>query len=145
MANSKKKSKGSGKAFLIITGGVLVTALTVCALLLLGHGGAADETQRVIELGTAMKGVSVGGVDISGMTRDEALAATAALSARLLEKVSVTVDVAGTSKVLTAADLALTTDYDAVIGEAMAYGRTGSFEARLAAAQARRHPASISR
>jgi|AGTN01.1.fsa_nt_gi Uncharacterized vancomycin resistance protein len=131
-----KKSAGKNRVFLILTGGMLVTALTVCAILLLGNAGAADETQRVIELGTALRGVSVGGVDISGMTKGEALAATAALPQRLLDQVSFTVDVSGESKVLTAGDLALATDYEQAVAKAMAYGRTGSFDERLAAANA---------
>jgi vancomycin resistance protein YoaR len=136
VATKKKVGKKAGKnaVFLIITGGVLVTALVVCAILLLGNAGSADETQRVIELGTAVQGVTVGGIDISGMTKEEALAATQGLPAQMLEKVSFNVDVEGEQKALTAADLALTTDYEAVIDKAMAYGRAGTFDERLAAA-----------
>ncbi len=134
MAKKKKKAAGKNTAFLIISCGVLVTALTVCAILLLGNIGAADDTQRVIELGTALQGISVGGVDISGMTKEQALAATANLPAQLLGETSFTVSVGGESKLLTADDLALATDYDDVIDKAMAYGRAGSFDERLAAA-----------
>jgi len=132
----KKKKAGKNTAFLIITGGVLVTALTVCAILLLGNAGAAEDAQRVIELGTAMQGVSVGGINISGMTREEALAATANLPAQLLGETDFIVDVQGEQKILTADDLALTTDYDDVIDTALAYGRAGVFDERLAAAEA---------
>jgi hypothetical protein len=106
VATKKKVGKKAGKnaVFLIITGGVLVTALVVCAILLLGNAGSADETQRVIELGTAVQGVTVGGIDISGMTKEEALAATQGLPAQMLEKVSFNVDVEGEQKALTAAD-----------------------------------------
>jgi hypothetical protein len=134
MAQGKKKNNEKNRIFLIITGGVLITALAVCALLLLNGAGAAEETERVIEFGTAMKGVSVGGIDISGMTKTEALAATASLPAQLLESATLTVDVAGEKVALTAEDLRLTTEYESVIDEAMAYGRTGSFDERLAAA-----------
>ncbi|MEL7602748.1 MAG: VanW family protein [Bacillota bacterium] len=130
----KKKKAGKNTAFLIVTCGVLVTALTVCAILLLGNAGAADGTQRVIELGTALQGVSVGGIDISGKTKEEALAATANLPAQLLGEADFTVDVQGEQKILTADDLALSTDYEDVIDKAMAYGRTGAFDERLAAA-----------
>ena len=135
---TKKKKAGKNTAFLIITGGVLVTALAVCAILLLGNAGAAEDTQRVIELGTVMQGVTVNGVDISGMTKEEALAATADLPTQLLGEVSFTVDVEGEQKTLTAANLALTTDYEDVIAAALAYGRTGTFDERLAAATAAR-------
>ena len=42
-------------------------------------GGPVHENriERVMEYNTVLKGVSVGGVDISGMTADEAYAATA--------------------------------------------------------------------
>lgn len=131
------KIKKKNRVFLIITGGVLVTALVVCAILLFNRAGAAD-TQRVFELGTALKGVSVGGVDISGMTKEEALAATADLPAQLLAQTNFNVDVAGEPKTLSADDLALTTNYELMIDEAMAYGRTGNFDARLAAANTAR-------
>ncbi len=128
------KIKGRNRVFLMIGGGVLVAVLAVCAILLLSSAGSADDTQRVFELGTALKGVSVGGVDISGMTKEEALAATADLSARTLAEANFDVDVAGEVKTLSAEDLALTTNYTLMIDEAFAYGRTGDFDARLAAA-----------
>lgn len=134
----EKNNKGRNKVFLIITGGVLVTALAVCALLLLGNASASDGMERVIELGTALKGVSVGGIDISGMTREEALSATADLPSKLLAGVSFDVDVNGEIKTFGADDFALTTNYELMIDEAMAYGRTGSFDARLAAANTAR-------
>ena len=129
-----KKRIGKNKLFLIISGGVLVLALIVCAIVLLA--GASGDTERVIELGTVMDGVSVGGIDISGMTRDEALTATSGLEAQLFAQVNFTVDVNGTEMNFTAQDFALQTDYEAVINGAIAYGRTGTFDERLAAANA---------
>ncbi|MEL7602747.1 MAG: peptidoglycan binding domain-containing protein, partial [Bacillota bacterium] len=132
-----RKRGGKNKLFLIISGGVLVVALIVCAVvLLLGAGPGEDTAERVIELGTVMKGVSVNGVDISGMTRDEVLAATSGLEAELFAKANFTVDVNGNVMNFTAQDFALQTDYEAVIDKAMAYGRAGTFEERLAAANA---------
>ncbi len=133
---SAKKRAKKNKAFLIMTSGMLVTALTVCAILLLSRAGSMTGVQRVTEFGTALQGISVGGVNISGMTKEEALAATEALPKQLLAQANFTVDVSGESKKLTAGDLALTTDYEKVIDEAFNYGRTGTFDERLVAAQA---------
>jgi vancomycin resistance protein YoaR len=83
-----------------------------------------------------MQCVSVNGVDISGMTRDEALAATSGIEAQLFAQANFTVDVNGTQMNFTAQDFALKTDYQDVIEKAMAYGRTGTFDERLAAANA---------
>lgn len=135
--NSGVPDKKKKRVFLIAAGGVLVAVLVVCAVLLLGSAGA-DQTQRVFELGTALKGVSVGGVDISGMTREEALAATADLPTQLLAKTNLTVDVEGEMITLNASDLALSTNYELMIDQAMAYGRTGNFDERLAAANTAR-------
>lgn len=130
-----KKRGGKNKLFLIISGGVLLVALAVSAVLLLSNGPAEDSAQRVVEFGTVMKGVTVGGIDISGMTRDEALAATAGLQDKLLGEVNFDIDINGEIKTFTAQDFALYTDYETVIEQAIAYGRTGSFDERLAAAK----------
>jgi vancomycin resistance protein YoaR len=129
------KRGGKNKLFLMISGGVLLAALIVCAVLLLQTPPVEDNADRVIEFGTVMKGVSVGGIDISGLTKEEALAATAELPTQLLAQVNFTIDVAGEQMTFTAQDFALHTDYDAVIEQAVAYGRTGSFDDRLAAAK----------
>ncbi len=131
-----KKRGGKNKLFLIISGGVLVVALIVCAVVLLLGAGPADDAERVIELGTVMQGVSVNGIDISGMTRDEALEATSGIEAELFAKANFTVDVNGTLMNFTAQDFALQTDYEAMIAKAIAYGRAGTFEERLTAANA---------
>ncbi len=129
-----KKRGGRNKLFLLISGGVLLVALAVSAVLLLSSGTGEDSAQRVVEFGTVMQGVKVGGIDISGMTRDEALAATATLSDKLLGDVNINIDVNGELMPFTAQDFALFTDYETVIEQAIAYGRTGSFDERLKAA-----------
>lgn len=130
-----KRRGGKNKLFLIISGGVLLVALVVSAVLLLS-APAEESAERVVEFGTVMKGVTVGGIDISGMTRDEALAATASLPEQLLGEVNFNIDINGEIKTFTAHDFALYTDYDAVVEQAIAYGRTGSFDDRLTAATA---------
>jgi vancomycin resistance protein YoaR len=130
-----KKRGGKNKLFLIISGSALLVALAVCAVLLLRSGPAEDTAQRVVEFGTAMQGVSVGGIDISGMTKEEALAATADLPNQLLSQVNFMLDINGVQKTFTAEQFALYTDYETAIEKAIAYGRTGTFDERLAAAK----------
>jgi|AGTN01.1.fsa_nt_gi Uncharacterized vancomycin resistance protein len=130
------KRGGKNKLFLIISGCALVVALAVCAVLLLTGGSAEDPSERVVEFGTVMQGVSVGGIDISGMTKGEALAATADLSNQLLSQVNFDVDINGEVMTFTAQEFALYTDYETVMEQAIAYGRTGTFDERLAAANA---------
>ncbi len=125
---------GRKKLFLIICGGVMLAALAAAAVILL-TAPAKGEAERVVELGTAMQGVSVGGIDISGMTKAEALAATADLEAQLLSQAGFTLNINGTEIGFTAQEFALYTDYKDVIEKAVVYGRTGSFEERLAAAE----------
>lgn len=77
--------------------------------------------------GLALEGVSVEGIDISGMTKEEALAATSQVSQNILAKVDLSIDFDGEISKFTANDLGLTTDYNQVIEQAMAYGHSGSF------------------
>lgn len=132
---SKKKSVGKNKLFLIISGSALVVALAVCAVLLLGSAPAEDAMERVVEYGTVTQGVCVGGVNISGMTQEEAIAATADLPVQLLVGVSIPLDVNGEIFTYDAEALSIKTDYEDIIAQALAYGRTGTFDERLQAAK----------
>ncbi len=129
----KKQSGKRNKRFLIIAGIALVAVLAVCAVLFVILP-ATKTMERVTETGTVMQGVSVGGIDISGMTRDEALAATAGIADDLLSPIKFDIDVNGEIQTYTAKEFALCTDYDAVIEKAITYGRTGSFDERMEAA-----------
>ena len=127
----KRPSKKFTKIFLIASAGVLVVALAVAAVLLLNK---QQTVVRVMDFGTALEGVSVSGVDVSGMTRQEALEATASLEGALLSEVKVSLDVNGATHEFGASELGVTTDYIAVINKAMDYGHFGTFEERKAAA-----------
>jgi vancomycin resistance protein YoaR len=132
-------NKKTLKIFLISSAGVLVVALAVAAVLLLG-GSTVEEgrIERVMEYGTVLKGVSVGGIDISGMTADEALAATASVETNALAKAAVTIDLDGETLNYDATVFGFETDYDEMIQQAIAYGHSGSFEDRKAAADTAR-------
>lgn len=127
----KKKSKGI-PVFLIVSACVLVVALAVSMLLLMGY---EDSVVRVMDYGTVLQGVSVGGVDISGMTEEEALDTTASIPEALLAAVNISVDINGDIHQLTAEDIGVYTDYDDIMAQAIAYGHSGTFEDRKTAAE----------
>ncbi len=128
-------NKKTLKIFLIASAGILVAALAVTAVLLLGNREITeDRVTRIMEYGTVLDGVSVNGIDISGMKPDEARDATAGIEAQLLELATFSFDVNGTVVTKTSDYFSLTTDYADVIRQAIDYGHTGSFEDRLAAA-----------
>ncbi len=137
---SGKNRKGL-KIFLIASAGVLVAALAILAVLLLGSNSAVTQERivRVMEYGTVLKGVSVSGVDISGMTPEEAYTATAGIEEDLLLKAAFVIDLDGEMLNFDAAAFGLTTDYNDMMEQAVTYGRSGSFEERKEAADAARN------
>ena len=106
--------------------------LGVSMLLLMGHH--EDSVVRVMDYGTVLQGVSVGGIDISGMTEEQARAATESITDELLGEVDVSVDINGEIFSLTAEDIGAYTDYEEVITQAIAYGHMGTFDERKTAA-----------
>jgi vancomycin resistance protein YoaR len=129
----KLLSKKFNKIFLIVSAGVLVAALAVAAVLLLGR---PQEVVRIIDFNTAMNGASVGGIDISGMTREQAVEATSQLETDMLAAVKVSLSVNGEIYEYGPSQLSITTDYTDVINQAMDYGHTGTIDEREAAAGA---------
>ncbi len=130
----KKGSKKSGnklKIVLIVAAGVLVVALGVAAVLLLGNTSTAN-VQRIIEFNTVMQGVSVHGVDISGMTEEQAREATKNVESEIMGGTQLQFDIGGEITALEASAVGLTTDYEDVITEAVGFGRTGDFSQRSA-------------
>lgn len=127
-----RRRTANAKIFLIAAACVLVAAIAVSAVLLLGSGQAA---MRIVDFGTALKGVSVGGIDISGQTYEQAMEATAKLEIDLLATVKISLDVAGETLEYSAADLGVTTDYRDIMAQALSYGHGGTFEQRSADAK----------
>lgn len=130
--SSKKFSKKFSKMFLITSAGVLVVALAVAAVLLLNPGG--KQVVRIIDFNTAINGVSVGGINISNMTREQAIQATAQLETNMLAAAKITLDVNGQPYEFEPSALSITTDYTDKINQAMDYGHIGTFDERKAAA-----------
>jgi hypothetical protein len=131
---SKRRAKrpANSKVFLIVTACVLIAAIAVSAILIIGN---SQETMRIIDFGTILKGVSVGGIDISGMTRAQAMEATANLEPALLGTVNISLDVNGQKLDYTAGDFGVTTDYQDIMAEALSLGHTGTFDKRVEAAE----------
>ena len=121
------------KILLIVSACVLAAALAVLAIFLISD---SIYTNNLMEGTTIIKGVSVSGIDLSGMTEEEALAATADIPGELLGKVDISINVEGKIFKYTSKDLSLGTDYDAVIEQALSYAHTGTLEERKQAAQA---------
>ena len=110
---------------------MLVVVLAASTFLLMQ---TQESVVRVMDYGTVLKGVSVGGIDISGMTDEQARQATASIPDTLLTEVQISLDVNDEIHELSAEDISAYTDYDDVIAQAIAYGHTGSFDERKTAA-----------
>ena len=102
---------------LISVASVLLIVLIVAIIMLLGANMPGN-----VETNKALKGVSVSGVDISGMTQTEALAALSNASDDLLKKIEISVRIGGEISKYTAKDLGLKAEYEAAVAQALAYG-----------------------
>lgn len=128
---SKKTSSRRQKIFLIASAAVFVIALGVAAFFFLGNTSISeDRIDRIIDYGRVLEGVSIGGVDVSGMSALEAKESTSHLEQELLATAQFTLDVDGETAQYKAEDLELYTDYEEVFAEAMRFGHIGTFEDR---------------
>ena len=131
MEVSKGKAKKSRRIYLIVASGVLLAALAVAAVFVFGT--STDRVERVLDFNTVMSGVSVNGVDISGLTDEEAKTATDGLDKELLNAHSFLLNVNAQTHTYALQDLSVGTDYEDIIAQAIDYGHTGSFEDRKTA------------
>lgn len=128
---SKKTSSRRQKIFLIASAAVFVVGLGVAAFFFLGNTAISeDRIERIIDYGRVIEGVSIGNVNVSGMTALEAKEATSHLEQELLATGHFTLDVDGETKEYKAEDLELYTDFEEVFAEAMRFGHIGTFEDR---------------
>jgi vancomycin resistance protein YoaR len=126
-----KKPDNKLKIILIVTAAVLVVGLGVAAVLLLGSTGTAN-IERIIEFNTVVQGVSVHGIDISGMTQEQAHEATQNIETDIMGGTQLQFDIGGVGTTLDAPTVGLTTDYEDIIAQAISFGRTGDFAQRTA-------------
>lgn len=85
-----------------------------------------------------LSNVTIGGLDVGGMTKAEATALLQDASARTYEAEDMVIDLAGTQLLLTPRDTGAAIDAKAAVEEAYAYGRTGTQEERDLAYEASR-------
>ena len=127
--NGLKNNKKGLKIFLIVFSSVLVVALGAVAVWYFGSTDVSN-IDRIMEYNTVMQGVSVSGVDISGMTEEQAREATQGLADDLMGGTQLQFDVGGQISTLDSQAVGLTTDYEDVIAKAIGFGRTGDFMQR---------------
>ncbi len=130
MAVRKTVRKGTNKRLKVALGvmiGVLVLALSASVIFLVVN---EQVNGRIMESTDALQGVTVNGVDISGMNREEAVKATAGVPEKLLSDINISFSVDGEEYSYTAQELGISTDYQEVIDQALLYGNTGSLEER---------------
>jgi len=76
--------------------------------------------------GTLIPGITINGIDVSGMTRAEAEETVGAKLKEAVSSINITVRHGSSLWVLTAADMAPATNLDIILDEAMLLGRTGT-------------------
>jgi len=127
------RSKASGGSWLRWAIPVLAVLLIVVGYLAVTMASA----QKVAKLGTIYPNITVAGVDLGGMTVDEAVSALEASDAAANTAASVTLHLPfDRTVVITAAELGVTADARAAAEEAYAYGRGGSLMQNLRAYRA---------
>lgn len=120
-ANDKKL-----KIILIAAAAVLLVAVVALVLVLTGGGSSDAEDAAILESGTYFEGVSIAGVDVSGMTMAEAEPLIKQKATETLEALSVTYQVDGVPYPLGALQLGASIDHAQTLKEALFYGRTGT-------------------
>ncbi len=121
--NSFTRPKAISKLILIT-----LAALSIIAAVLYIFIGkpSANDIDRVVDDGTILEGVSVNGVDVSGMTYADAYQAVLPSVEEDLEGIQINVVHSTTMWVLTAADMKPTVTLDSALMEAFKLGRAGS-------------------
>lgn len=111
-----KRKAWNSKTIALIVLAVLVVAAAVVAVILLT--GPSDPTKG----GTVFaQGISIGGIDVSGMTGDEARPLLLEEAERELDALTVAYQVEGQEFTLSREQLGTTADVDSVIAEALTY------------------------
>jgi len=129
-----KKSNNTIK-LLVISASALVVVLVALAVMILSNNlkdtdllNGNNPAGIIAGNDKILKGVSLNGVDLSGMTKEEALSATASVPGNLLIEKKVSINVGGEIIEYSAKDLGMETDYEDVIEKAVSFGRTGTDE-----------------
>ncbi len=115
---------------LMLTLGVLIVALIVVLIIMLAQGGSTgeDKQETFVESNKYLKGILIAGIDISGMTYDEAAAIPQLreLGKQAEDGFSYTFTVSGKEFTFTAAEIGATSGFTHTLKEAMLFGQFGS-------------------
>ncbi len=111
--------------------GVLIVALIVVMIIILATGGkdkTQHETEQLYETAEFVTGVSISGIDVSGMMYEEASTIPELLSiaGSATDNVNFTFNVDGKEISFSAAELGITSNFAQVLEEAMRFGNSGS-------------------
>lgn len=120
---------------LLLALAVLVVVLIVVLILMLATGGSADPEQRQLSLkehGRYLDGVSIGGVDLSGLTYEEASANTEikSLAQSFAENFTYSFTVNGKQFDYTGAQLGLVSNREKLLEDALYFGQMGDGETK---------------
>ncbi len=115
--------KGRKRTLAILIFIILAISFAIAALII-------DQNNRIMNNKLVLAGVSVNGIDLSELSKADAMAATANIEQDLLSKVNIVIDVEGEQHTYTAADLGVTTDYQDIMAQAVSYGHTGTLQER---------------
>ena len=132
----KERKKWSTKKIVLVTVLVIVIAAAgVMGYLFLGPKNtlAGDNLQEILDNGTFYDGVRLAGVDLSGMTLDEARPLVEEKADESLKGISIDYKVDEDTFSLTADQLGAKADVDQALQKALLYGREGNFAQRMSA------------
>ena len=126
----RRSSRANLMKILLLALGVLVVALIVVLILMLANGGGGDPEQKQLNLkehGKYIDGVSIGGVNVSGLTYAEASAnqEIKTQAQTILDSFKYSFTVNDKQYDYTAAELGLISNREKVLEEALYYGQVG--------------------
>ncbi|MGI6160642.1 MAG: VanW family protein [Christensenellales bacterium] len=123
----KAKRKVAKKKLVLAIVAVLAVALVFIGISLFKSNHLSDdERQELLATGTFHEGISIDGIDVSGMTIAQASPEIEAGMARRLDEININMSHAGSHFTLTSADFSISDNIDEVMEEAMLLGREGS-------------------
>lgn len=122
----------------ISLGAVLALTLLFFFIFIVNWGMSHAKREALLETGTFVEGVRIGGVDVSGKTMAEAKEEVLARARKLLKRTVVRFRVGDIVYRLSGSQLGTLIDYEAVMEQAMLYGRDGSLLSDLRAKHAAR-------
>jgi hypothetical protein len=131
-----EKMKMTKKKYAVSAALLICICAAAVALLLTGSFNKQETKVSLLDFGTVTQGVHIAGVDLSGMTKQEAIDATDDVPEKLLSEISIPIDVNGEIFTLSAKDAGLDTDYEDAMINALSYGHIGTIDDRMKAVNA---------